>query len=255
MKKFSKKSNQKFVSIITVVLNGGKTLERTIQSVLKQSYKNFELIIIDGGSTDNTLEIINKYKNKKIISISKKDKGIYYAMNKGIKIASGDYILFLNSDDQLDRSNILNIVSKELKKDPDIFFASTKMIKPKNGKQFIWHPSDPNKYPFLFQQNPHPSTFVKISFLKKCKYLFPIKYKICSDLHQQLVLIYKYSAKVLISNLIVTNMALGGASTLDKTMIIKNTIEAYKVFKDNFNHAALLFITQRLLKKLNRLIL
>ena len=242
-------------SIVTTCMNSAKSITQTINSVNKQSNVDIEHIFIDGGSSDDTLHIIKKIAKRNPIILSDKDKGIYDAMNKGIKIASGDYILFLNSDDQLDRSNILNIVSKELKKDPDIFFASTKMIKPKNGKQFIWHPSDPNKYPFLFQQNPHPSTFVKISFLKKCKYLFPIKYKICSDLHQQLVLIYKYSAKVLISNLIVTNMALGGASTLDKTMIIKNTIEAYKVFKDNFNHAALLFITQRLLKKLNRLIL
>ena len=242
-------------SIVTTCMNSAKSITQTINSVNKQSNVDIEHIFIDGGSSDDTLHIIKKIAKRNPIILSDKDKGIYDAMNKGIKIASGDYILFLNSDDQLDRSNILNIVSKELKKDPDIFFASTKMIKPKNGKQFIWHPSDPNKYPFLFQQNPHPSTFVKISFLKKCKYLFPIKYKICSDLHQQLVLIYKYSAKVLISYLIVTNMALGGASTLDKTMIIKNTIEAYKVFKDNFNHAALLFITQRLLKKLNRLIL
>ena len=242
-------------SIVTTCMNSAKSITQTINSVNKQSNVDIEHIFIDGGSSDDTLHIIKKIAKRNPIILSDKDKGIYDAMNKGIEIASGDYILFLNSDDQLDRSNILNIVSKELKKDPDIFFASTKMIKPKNGKQFIWHPSDPNKYPFLFQQNPHPSTFVKISFLKKCKYLFPIKYKICSDLHQQLVLIYKYSAKVLISNVIVTNMALGGASTLDKTMIIKNTIEAYKVFKDNFNHAALLFITQRLLKKLNRLIL
>ena len=241
-------------SIVTTCMNSAKSITQTINSVNEQLNIDIEHIFIDGGSSDDTLHIIKKIAKRNPIILSDKDKGIYDAMNKGIKIASGDYILFLNSDDQLDRSNILNIVSKELKKDPDIFFASTKMIKPKNGKQFIWHPSDPNKYPFLFQQNPHPSTFVKISFLKKCKYLFPIKYKICSDLHQQLVLIYKYSAKVLISNLIVTNMALGGASTLDKTMIIKNTIEAYRVFKDNFNHAALLFITQRLFKKLNRLI-
>ena len=240
-------------SIVTTCMNSAKSITQTINSVNKQSNVDIEHIFIDGGSSDDTLHIIKKIAKRNPIILSDKDKGTYDAMNKGIKIASGDYILFLNSDDQLDRSNILNIVSKELKKDPDIFFASTKMIKPKNGKQFIWHPSDPNKYPFLFQQNPHPSTFVKISFLKKCKYLFPIKYKICSDLHQQLVLIYKYSAKVLISNLIVTNMALGGASTLNKMMIIKNTIEAYRVFKENFNNAALLFTTQRLLKKLNRL--
>ncbi|NDY42302.1 glycosyltransferase [Dissulfurirhabdus thermomarina] len=89
------------ISIITVVYNGGRTIEKTIKSVLDQSYKNIEYIIVDGKSTDNTLEIIKKYENRIDYWISEKDEGIYDAMNKGVKKASGDWILFLGADDIL----------------------------------------------------------------------------------------------------------------------------------------------------------
>ena len=97
------------ISIITVVFNGEKYLEQTIQSVIKQSYKNIEYIVIDGASTDGSLEIINKYDDKIDCWLSEKDKGIADAMNKGISQASGEYILFLHSDDYLpNKQNIMS---------------------------------------------------------------------------------------------------------------------------------------------------
>ena len=87
------------ISVITVVLNNKNTIEETINSVLNQKYPNLEYIIIDGGSTDGTLEIINKYKAQIYYFKSEKDLGIYDAFNKGLKIASGDLIGFINSDD------------------------------------------------------------------------------------------------------------------------------------------------------------
>ena len=90
------------ISIITIAKNEEKTIERTILSVINQSAINeIEYIIIDGKSSDNTLEIINKYKNKISKIISEPDFGIYNAMNKGIKAAKGEYILFLNAGDEL----------------------------------------------------------------------------------------------------------------------------------------------------------
>ena len=90
-----KKNSQPLFSIVTVVLNGEKHIERCIKSVLAQKVKNFEYIIVDGKSKDRTMTIINKYKNKIKKIISKKDRGIYDAFNKGMSLCSGKYICFV----------------------------------------------------------------------------------------------------------------------------------------------------------------
>ena len=115
------------LSIITVVLNGEKYLEETIKSVLNQQYKNFEYIIIDGGSTDGTLEIIKRYNDELEYWISEKDKGIYDAFNKGMILAKGDYVGIVNSDDvYVDGAfEILNKYIKEYP-DKDFIFGSVK---------------------------------------------------------------------------------------------------------------------------------
>ena len=87
------------ISLITVCKNSKDSIERTIQSVLSQTYKNIEYIIIDGASSDGTLSIINNYKNKVSLIISENDNGVYDAMNKGLKHANGDIIGFINADD------------------------------------------------------------------------------------------------------------------------------------------------------------
>ncbi len=114
-------------SIITVVLNNEKYIEETIRSVINQKYKNFEYIIIDGKSTDNTLKIIKKYKNKINKFISEKDRGIYDAFNKGMSLASGKFICIVNSDDIL-KPNALSIIYKYINKYPkiDFIFGSVK---------------------------------------------------------------------------------------------------------------------------------
>ena len=100
------------ISIITVVYNGEALLEKTIKSVINQTYKNIEYIIIDGGSTDGTVDIIKKYKDQIFYWVSEPDKGLYDAMNKGIEIATGDFINFMNADDIIySNSAIENIVN------------------------------------------------------------------------------------------------------------------------------------------------
>ena len=98
------------ITVITAVLNGENTLERTIQSVIGQDYKNIEYIIIDGGSTDGTLDIIKKYEHAIDYWISETDEGIYGAMNKGIQASSGEWIYFLGSDDYLVADNVLDTI-------------------------------------------------------------------------------------------------------------------------------------------------
>jgi len=103
------------ISIITVVFNGEQLLERTIKSVIHQAYQNIEYVIIDGGSTDNTIQIIEKYQKFISCWVSEPDKGIYDAMNKGISKCSGEYILFLNSGDSLVNRHIIEEVAEYMK--------------------------------------------------------------------------------------------------------------------------------------------
>ena len=107
------------VSIITVSLNSEKTIEKTINSVISQDHKNIEYIIIDGGSKDNTLEIVNKYKSSITKIISEKDKGIYDGINKGIQIATGDIISLIHSNDIFVDTNVISKIVNIFKSNTD----------------------------------------------------------------------------------------------------------------------------------------
>ena len=117
-------------SIITVTYNAGKVLEDTIQSVISQTYRNVEYIIVDGSSKDNTLEIIGKYSKHISKMVSEPDKGLYDAMNKGIRMATGDYLCFLNAGDKFHAKETLQQITETLKdKDlPDVIYGETAIV-------------------------------------------------------------------------------------------------------------------------------
>lgn len=117
-------------SIITVTYNAGSVLEDTIQSVITQTYKNVEYIIVDGGSEDHTLDIIHKYREHIHTLVSEPDKGLYDAMNKGISLATGDYLCFLNAGDALHEDDTLfqmvhTLTGHEL---PDVIYGETAIV-------------------------------------------------------------------------------------------------------------------------------
>lgn len=129
------------ISIITVCKNSENSIRKTIESVLKQTYKNIEYIIIDGLSTDNTLSIVNDYISKgfQIKLVSEEDYGIYNAMNKGIKLASGDYIGLLNSDDFYEINAVENIVNNLKKEEMQIAYGMTRVLLNGEEEQIIMH--------------------------------------------------------------------------------------------------------------------
>ena len=116
-------SNEK-ISVITICYNAEKTIERTIKSVLNQSYKNLEYIIIDGGSKDNTMKIVKRYKDKISSVISEPDNGIYDAMNKGVRIATGEWLNMMNAGDCYTNDEVLNeIFSTSIPKDKTVIYS------------------------------------------------------------------------------------------------------------------------------------
>ena len=180
-----------FFSIITVVLNNEKFIEQTIKSVLNQRYKNFEYIIIDGGSTDNTIEIIKKYKKNIDYWVSEKDKGLYDAFNKGMSVAKGEFIGIINSDD-LYTKNSLSIISKYAfnNKKIDFIFGSVK-------KHWgILHGYKPKKifYSWGFYSSHSTGFFLRREAASKVG-LYNIKYKYHADYDYFYRLIVQYKLK------------------------------------------------------------
>ena len=175
-KKNTKNKNPLF-SIITVVYNNQKYLEETILSVLKQSYKNFEYIIVDGGSTDKTLEIIKKYNNKIDYWVSEKDKGIYDAFNKGMSLCRGNFIGIINSDDTYTK-NSLKIISSYIKKKPEFDFIFGSVRK----HWGILYGYKPKKifYSWGFYSSHSTGFFIKRTSAQKVG-LYDLKYKYHAD--------------------------------------------------------------------------
>ena len=167
--------NKPLITIVTVVRNGEKTLEQTILSVINQTYRNIEYIIVDGESTDGTLDIIKKYEDKIDYWVSEADKGIYDAMNKGIALATGDFIALLNSDDwyELDACEI--IVNRINEKDADIYYGMIRVIK--DEAPFIIRGYTDRVLPL--HMIPHQACFVKKNIYKI--YQYDIKYKMAAD--------------------------------------------------------------------------
>lgn len=167
------------LSIVTVVYNGVESIENTMLSVINQTYDNIEYIIIDGGSTDGTQDVIKKYSSKISYWNSEQDKGIYDAMNKGIKVASGDWILFLNVGDLFFSENTLLTIQNQLF-NCDVLYGKTG-IKLKNEDISIR-----NFYPLTLDWKIipycHQSVIIKRTLLTEA--LFDLKYKIAADYNQ-----------------------------------------------------------------------
>lgn len=157
------------LSIVTINYNNKAGLQKTIQSVVDQTYKQFEYIIIDGGSNDGSDGIINQYKKSIHYSVSEKDGGIYNAMNKGILAAHGKYILFLNSGDVFYAGNSLANCIPGLLRNHDIVYGNT--FFDKNGKRsFVNYPDKLSFSFFLTDSLCHQSTFIKRALFENSLY-------------------------------------------------------------------------------------
>lgn len=167
------------VSVITVVYNGASTIEQTIQSVINQTYKNIEYIIIDGGSTDGTKIIVNKYRNNITYFISESDNGLYDAMNKGIKQSKGDIVGIINSDDWYDTNAIEQVVDAFETDSITEVVCGVVINITEQGEQVIQKQASLER---IWYQMPtsHPAIFCRKSVYEKYG-LFDLTYKIAAD--------------------------------------------------------------------------
>jgi glycosyltransferase involved in cell wall biosynthesis len=204
------------ISIITVVWNNKNTIRDAIDSVLNQTYKNIEYIIIDGASTDGTVEIVKSYDDKITKFISEPDKGLYDAMNKGISASSGEIVGILNSDDfYKDKFVVEKIVNEFNKTQCDSVYADLIYIKPDNIEKTVrYYDSSyfsPEKFAYGWMPA-HPTFFVKKNIYEKYG-VFKTDYKIAAD--YELLVRFLSKNKVTYSYIKepIVKMRLGGAST------------------------------------------
>lgn len=223
------------VSIVTVVWNNKDTIKYAIESVLSQTYPNVEYIIIDGASTDGTIDVIKGYGNKINKFISEPDHGIYDAMNKGLKLATGDVIGILNSDDMYINNHIIEKIVKIFElHNVDSLFADLVFVRSDNLERTIRYYDSSKCLPNNFKKAlypAHPTFFVKREIYEKYGY-FKTDYKIAADFDLMARFLYTHNISYYYLQEPIIKMRIGGVSTSLKSLYI-NTIEQLRVCKEN----------------------
>lgn len=237
------------ISIITVCFNSENTIKDTIESIISQDYKNLEYIIVDGGSSDNTLNIIDNYIDKVDTLISGPDKGIYDAMNKGITAASGVLIGILNSDDIYAKTTVISDVVSCYQNFPcDIIFGDLVYFSRKNPEKVTRTYSSKKFRPWKLRfgwMPPHPATFFHKSVFQKHG-LYSVEYRTGADYEMFVRLLLKFKLPFFyISNTFI-KMRNGGATTSGIKSIIITSKEMVKSLRSNGFYANHFLIYLRL---------
>lgn len=229
------------ISIITVCYNAENTIKDTIESVLNQTYSDFEYIIQDGKSTDHTLDIIYSYKDRfkergiPYIVVSEKDGGIYNAMNKATKIAKGEWVEYMNADDSFYSETVLEAIfgPDNLKGIDAVYGAYSRHD---NKKSYVFQSEDidimPQKMPFV-----HQTVFLRLSTFKE--YMYDEEYRLCAD-YDAFFKMYADGKVFKQSSIVIANYSIGGVSGTANIKALKETISIrekhsakYKItFKD-----------------------
>lgn len=213
------------ISIITIAFNSEETIEDTIKSVIAQDYKDVEYIIIDGGSTDDTLQIVEKYKDKIAKVVSEPDKGIYDAMNKGVRASTGELVGILNSDDFYASETVLSEIVQAIG-DKDSIYADLVYVDRENIEKVVryWKAGEYKEDCFFKGwMPPHPTFFLRKRLYDKYGD-YNLKLKSAADYELMLRMLHKHKISVAYLPKVITKMRVGGQSNVT----LKNRLKANK---------------------------
>lgn len=241
-----KKGNPK-ISVVTVCYNAGNDIERTIKSIISQDYDNFEYIIVDGKSTDHTLDIVFMYRDRIDKVISEKDAGIYDAMNKGIDASTGEWIIFINAGDEFFNSKTLSSVFRQKSFNADIIFGDVL-----NHYQWGYVKQEGRNFNGIESRMPfcHQSAFVRKEIIDK--YKFDASFKVCGD-HNQFYTMFKEGRKFEHVPLIISIFDTSGVSNYSiqgfKEMSIINDYKGINYIKKFFRAYTKRFLSRLISQK------
>ena len=235
------------ISLITATYNSGKTVEDTLRSVLSQTYNDIDYWIIDGGSKDNTLDIVRRYEPQfggRLHWISEKDRGIYDAMNKGLNHCTGDVVGIINSDDYFTSDNVLERVAAEMESNAgiDAVYGDIHFIKDDHPEK-IWRYYSSKRFRPMWLRfgfmPAHPSFYARREVFEKCG-LYSLDYKIAADYDMMVRLFVKHGIKAKYIPLDFVTMRTGGASTNNvrsRIVLVNEDVKAcraYGVYTNRF---------------------
>ncbi|HYK77637.1 MAG TPA: glycosyltransferase family 2 protein [Daejeonella sp.] len=217
------------LSVITVVYNNVRDIERSILSVLNQTYQPIEYLVIDGGSTDGTLEIISQYKERLAVLVSEPDAGIYDAMNKGLDLATGDYVLFMNSGDEIyDAETVAKVFATE--PDADIYYGETEMFNEQwqsLGRRRHQIPETFTWKSFKYGMSiSHQAIYLKRSLVEP----YDLSYKLSADI-DWIIKAAKKAKKIVNTRQYVAKYLVGGMS---KAKHRQSLVERFNIFSKHY---------------------
>lgn len=245
------------ISIITTTYNSEKTVAETLESVLAQDYTDYEHIIVDGASKDNTMKIVKQYEEKyggKLKYISEKDKGLYDAMNKGIEMATGDVIGLLNSDDKYANNQVLSKIANAIKKtNSDGIHANLLYMDPETMTKPVrkWITKSTN----IRKGNitAHPTLYLKKEVYDEVGN-YNLDYKIVADYDFMIRVLKDNKYKLEHINEYLIHMRAGGVSSNGLKGYVNNMKEAYKVLKNNKVKPAAIIVLIRIFKTIMQMV-
>ncbi|UCG57068.1 MAG: glycosyltransferase [Phycisphaerales bacterium] len=240
------------VSVITVCLNSAETIESTIRSVLGQTYEHVEYIVVDGGSSDGTLEILRTYQGRIAKCISESDGGIYNAMNKGICLATGQVISFLNADDAYAYDKVLSeVVALLSTRNLDAVYGDLVYVDRRDTKRIVryWQAGEYRQKAFFHGwAPPHPTFFCRKCLFERCG-SFNTKYRIAADFELMLRFIEKYGVSLgYVPKTLVRMRTAGRANTIRG--IIRGNREIVDAFRTNGLKIPLQFFLRKPLSRI-----
>ncbi|MDD5580241.1 MAG: glycosyltransferase family 2 protein [Methylobacter sp.] len=242
-------SNRPLITVITVVFNGVSTVEETIQSVISQAYDNVEYIIIDGGSTDGTREVIKKYEYAIDYWVSESDGGIYDAMNKGLSLCSGEYVGMLNSDDLFyGKEALQDIVNRFCLTKVDAVFSCLNVVDRNNLKKILRKYRVAKFNATLLRigvMPPHPTFYCKKSCYEKGG-VYKTNYQIAADFEMLVRLLIKQKISWEFIDRVTVVMRAGGLSSSGFRARIKLNREIVRACKENDLYTNILLLALKL---------
>jgi len=241
------------ISIITACFNSADTIEDTIHSVGAQTFQHAEHIIIDGGSTDDTLEIVARHRNRLSVVVSEPDAGVYDAMNKGLRYASGDVIGFLNSDDVYADENVLDQIATAFRDaEIDACYADLIYVERQNPQRVVRYWISRPFMPGLFKRGwmpPHPTFFVRRKIYEEFGG-FDLKFRLQADFELTMRFLEIHKIRSVHIPKVVVRMRMGGLTNRSVLNVLRGNLEAYRACRKNGIKVTPFFIVWKVLSRL-----